>query len=197
MGRWRLVAGVGVVAVLALTLIVLSVRGDSSSSPSTTTLVAVPTTTTRSTPSTTTAVATTQTTTAEQRLAEVEMLLQELWFGWFDAIYRKDQAALWKVVATTTFYKDGMAAMNSMEFIAKPTIQTVLVDEVTILLDRPDCLVVENSIDMTAFRGINGDKTVRVLWPEDPYGFRFATAWLFPNDLWLDDCDNLARETTE
>ena len=37
MSRWRLVAGVGVVAVLALTLIVLSVRGGSPSVSSTTT----------------------------------------------------------------------------------------------------------------------------------------------------------------
>lgn len=68
-------------AVLALTLIVLSVRGNSASNPSTTTLVAGPSpSTTTSAPSTTTTGATTLTTTAEQRLAEVQALLQELWF---------------------------------------------------------------------------------------------------------------------
>jgi hypothetical protein len=192
-----LVAGVGVVAVLALTLIVLSVRGDSSSNPSTTTAVAGPsTTTTTSVPSTTTTLATTLTTTAEQRLAEVEVLLQELWFGWFDAIYRKDPDALWEVVATTTFYDAGVAAMETMEFVAAPTSEGVLIEELSILLDRPDCLVVENSIDMTAFRGLDGDTTVSVLWPDARFGFRFATGWQFANDLWLNDCDNLEREVT-
>lgn len=183
-------------AVLALTLIVLSVRGDSPSN-STTTLAAEPsTTTTTSAPSTTTAAATTLTTTAEQRLAEVEALLQELWFGWFDAIYRKDPEALWDVVATTTFYDDGVAAMDSMEFIAAPSLNDVLIGDLTILLDRTDCLVVEHFVDMSHFRGVTGDNTVRVLWPDERYGFRFATAWRFPNDLWLADCDNLVRGAT-
>jgi hypothetical protein len=185
------------VAVLALTLIVLSVRGDSSSNPSTTTVAAGPsTTTTESAPSTTTTAATTLTTTAEQRLAEVEALLQQLWFGWFDAIYRKDPDALWEVVATTTFYDAGVAAMETMEFIAAPTSEGVLIEDLSILLDRPDCLVVENSIDMTAFRGLDGDTTVSVLWPDIGFGFRFATGWQFANDLWLNDCDNLVREVT-
>lgn len=183
-------------AVLALTLIVLSVRGDSSSN-STTPLAAEPsTTTTTSAPSTTTTVATTVTTTAEQRLAEVEVLLQQLWFGWFDAIYRKDPDALWQVVATTTFFEDGVAAMDSMEFIAPPTLNDALIGDLSILLDRPDCLVVEHFVDMSRFRAVTGGGTVRVLWPDERYGFRFATAWQFPNDLWLDDCDNLVREAT-
>jgi hypothetical protein len=126
-------------------------------------------------------------------LAEVEELLQDLWFGWFDAIYRKDPDALWQVVATTTFHADGVAAMDSMEFIAAPTRSDVLIRDLSILLDRPDCLVVENSIDMTAFRGLDGDTTVTVLWPYARYGFRFATGWRFANDLWLNDCDNLVR----
>jgi hypothetical protein len=194
--RWRLVAGVGVVAVLALTLIVSSVRGDSSSYPPATTLVASPSPTTTTSPPSTTTAAATLTTTAEQRLAEVEVLLQELWFGWFDAFYRKDTEALWDVVATRTFFADGVAAMDSMEFTAEPTLEMVVVRDLTILLDRPDCLVVENSINMTAFRGLNGGTTVTVLWPDEPYGLRFATGWQYANDLWVNDCDNLTRDPT-
>lgn len=196
MSRWRLVAGVGVVAVLALTLIVLSVLGDSSSNSTTTTLLAGSTTSTTSPTSTTTTAATTLTTTAEQRLAEVEELLGDLWFGWFDAIYRKDPDALWDVVATTPFHEDGVAAMDSMEFIAAPTPSGVVIGDLTILLERPDCLVVDHFVDMSQFRGVVGDNTVRVLWPDASHGFRFATAWQFANDLWLSDCNDLEREVT-
>ena len=194
-----MVAGVGVVAVLALTLIVLSVRGGSPPvSATTTTLIAAPTTTdTTSLPSSNTnAESTTVTTSAAQRTAEVEALLQDLWFGWFDAIYRKDPDALWQVVATTTFHNAGVAQMESMEFIAAPTRNQVVIADLTILLDRRDCLVVENSIDMTAFRGFLGDTTVTVMWPDERYGLRFATGWQFANDLWLNDCDNLVRDFT-
>ena len=185
-------------AVLALTLIVLSVRGDSSSNPSTTTLAAVPTTTTtKSTPSTTTTVATTQTTTAEQRLAEVETLLQELWFGWFDAIYRKDQDALWKVVATTRSHDAGVAAMDIMEFTGQPGAAAVHIHSLEMLLDRADCLVAFYTIDVSDFRGTgSASEHVSVLWPDDEHGFRLASGWTHPDDLWLMDCDDLDRGGT-
>jgi hypothetical protein len=187
------------VAVLALTLIVLSVRGDSSSNPTTTTLVAgTSTTTTTSTPSTTTTGATTLATTAEQRLAEVEVLLQDLWFGWFDAIYRKDPDALWEVVATTRLHQDGLAAID-MEglFIAEPERSGVAMLELEILLDRSDCLVVWSLKNFDTFRGPIGDTdSVNVLWFDQEHGWRFATDWQFKGDLWLQDCDNLERETT-
>jgi hypothetical protein len=187
------------VAVLALTLIVLSVRGDSSSNPTTTTLVAGPstTTTTTSTPSTTTTGATTLTTTVEQRLAEVEVLLQDLWFGWFDAIYRKDPDALWEVVATTTFYDAGVAAMETTQFTSEPRANEVMIPAAEILLDRQDCLVVFHEVDLSSFLGDGAtSEVVTVLWPDSRYGFRFATDWQFRNDLWLDDCDNLDRDPT-
>ena len=132
LSRWRLVAGVGVVAVLALTLIVLSVQGGSS-------IISLDYNAVgeldhhhrrrrRQYPSTTTE-ATTVTTTAEQRLAEVEELLRDLWFGWFDAIYRKDPDALWQVVATTTSYDAGVAAMETMAFTARPLEATVMIED--------------------------------------------------------------------
>jgi hypothetical protein len=123
--------------------------------------------------------------------------LKELWFGWFDAIYRKDPDALWEVVATTRNYEAGVAAMDTMEFTSPPTFQGVQIPSFEILLDRPDCLVVEQSLELSAFRGGNSSgSTVSVLWPDTRYGFRFATDWQFSNDLWIQDCDNLEREVT-
>jgi hypothetical protein len=140
---------------------------------------------------------TTLTTTAEQRLAEVEDLLGDLWFGWFDAIYRKDADALWEVVATTTFHEAGVDAMRSTNFIAPPNLTGVRIARTEILLDSQECLVVSHEADLTAFLGEAGSsEVVSVLWPDDRYGFRFATDWQFRNDLWQSDCDNLEREMT-
>ena len=103
-------------------------------SPATT--AAQPTTTVLAT--TTIEGSTTSTTTEEQREAEVEQILTDLWFGWFDAIYRKDADALWDVVATTPLItsrasSDGLKLQ--FEYAPSSDGPDDLVDE--ILLDRP------------------------------------------------------------
>jgi hypothetical protein len=47
------------------------------------------------------------------RVAEVEGILRELWFGWFDAIYRKDPEALWEVDATQVGHAAGLAVLQA------------------------------------------------------------------------------------
>ena len=34
------------------------------------------------------------------------------------------------------------------------------------------------------------------LWPDQRYGWRFATPGCTPDDLWLADCDEVVREVT-
>jgi hypothetical protein len=131
-------------------------------------------------------------------LAEVETILQELWFGWFDAIYRKDADALWEVVATTKKHEEGLAAM-AMEglFVEPPSVDGVVILRLDILRDEDDCLVVYSEEDYSAFRGNVGiGQGVSVLWPDPRYGWRFATSWRNAEDLWAGDCDKLVRETT-
>jgi hypothetical protein len=174
---------------------------DRSTPGPTTTLLASPTTTAES-PTTTQLVtttaegSTTSTTTEEQRLAEVEQILTDLWFGWFDAIYRKDADALWNVVATTPFHEAGIAAMDELTFDAEPSSEQLGVTIVDVLLDRPDCLVVQNTVSMPFLVTNPSDSGVNVLWPDERYGWRFATAWVYPGDLWKADCDDLVREET-
>ena len=202
--RWRLLAGVGVVAVLALTLIVSVQQGSPPFSSPTTTLSAASTPTTTPTTSTTTpptspsttSEQTTSTTNAEHRLAEVEALLQDLWLGWFDAIYRKDPDALWRVVATTRNHDAGVAAMDTMDFTAPPSVQSFQLEDLEILLDRPDCLVTFYQIDASVMLDQPPSQFVSVMWPHPQHGFRFASDWRFPNDLWAPDCNELEREAT-
>jgi hypothetical protein len=144
----------------------------------------------------TTIAPTTSTTSAEQRQAEVEELLQRLWFGWFDAIYRKDADALWQVVATTRFHDAGVAAMETREFVAAPYARASAIADLEILLDRVDCLVSFYRIDSGPVIAEPPADFVSVLWPDDRFGFRFATSWQYKNDLWLQDCDTVEREVT-
>jgi hypothetical protein len=188
--RW--VTGVAVVVVLAGAVILLANRGEDPVTPTSTSVVVTMTT---SSASSTSAVATT-TTTEEQRLVEVEELLRDLWFGWFDAIYRKDANALWQVVATEALHGAAVEAMTSLAFVAPPAKASILLRDLDVLLDRTDCLVVHYRMDARLFLAESESQFVSVMWPDDRYGLRFATAWQFPDDLWQMDCDDLVREET-
>ncbi|HEY7705143.1 MAG TPA: hypothetical protein VID03_09990, partial [Acidimicrobiia bacterium] len=133
------------------------------------------------------------TTQAASREEEVKAILEDLWFGWFDAIYRKDEDALWAVVATEKLHDDGVSLMGQPGTFTSAPVRGSSVTGQTILLDRQDCLVVLADLDFSAFRGPGMTaETVSVLWPDERYGWRFATDWQHPDDLWLNDCDNLA-----
>jgi hypothetical protein len=198
LSRWRWVTGVGVVAALAGALIFLSLQRGGDPVASTTSLsTSVVVSTTDEMEVTTTAEPALTTTTSEaQRRAEVEELLRDLWFGWFDAIYRKDPDALWQVVATTRFHDSGVAAMETLGFTSEPQADSFHIRSTDVLLDRSDCIVVYYELDASDLVGQPAAPFVSVLWPDPRYGFRFATDWQYINDLWLQDCDNLEREET-
>lgn len=188
MPRWRYAAATGIIVLLAAVLVALLVDDDpvvsAAPPPSVTSTTALP--------------STTSTTTAEQRVEEVRIILEDLWFGWFDAIYRKDPEALWRVVANEEGHEAGVAAMDRAEFTESPTREGVVTLDLEILLDRPDCLVVYVVHDLSAFKGSagTGDAIVDVLWPDARYGWRFAAHWKYRDDLWQADCDYRTREST-
>lgn len=184
----------GIVGVLALAAGWMIWRDRSTPGP-TTTLLASPTTTTSVAITTTTAAATT-TTSEDDRIAEIEQILTDLWFGWFDAIYRKDADALWDVVATQRQHDAGTAAMENLTFESAPTREELDVRVSDVLLDRDDCLVVFQHLTANPLEGAPSIETVEVMWPDPRHGWRFATSWVHPNDLWQADCDEVVREVT-
>ena len=188
----------GIVGVLALAAGLMIWRDQSITAPTTTLLAAPPTTAepVPTTSATTTSAAMTTTTTEEQRVTEVEAILTDLWFGWFDAIYRQDPDALWDVVATTPFHEAGVKAMESLQFDEEPSRDVLSVVVSGVLLDRTDCLVAENLISLPFLAGDPSNNGVNVLWHEEARGWRFATSWLYAGDLWQADCDEVVREVT-
>jgi hypothetical protein len=145
---------------------------------------------------TTTVEASTTVPTEDQRQAEVEDILTDLWFGWFDAIYRKDADALWEVVATTAKFEAGVEAMNTLVFVHPPTPDGIDVKIDKLLLDRTDCLVPFGTTTATFLNGEPSVKGLEVLWPDPRHGWRLATSWVHAEDLWLADCDDVVRENT-
>jgi hypothetical protein len=199
MHRLRLAVAIGIVGILGVIAVLAWPRdedpGGDAAGPTATTTTAPPTTSSTPPSTTTTTEPTTTTISAEARIAEVEAILRDLWFGWFDAIYRKDAAALWEVVATSTKHAEGVQAMEFAEF-GEPTPEGVQVEVLEILLDRTDCLVVHDRVSVGGFTIEGSSEAVDILWPDERYGWRRATAWVNPSDLWLSDCDDLQREET-
>ena len=186
MSRWRWMAALGVVAVLAAVVVAVGVWGQEA--PTTTTQAAVVSTSSSLTSTSSSTSTTTTTSVVVDREAEVEAVLQELWFGWFDAIYRKDEEALRRVVATEDAYQDGLTAMERATFIAAPTLHETRVEVLEILRDSPTCLVVWSRVDVSVYRGEGmTSEAVEVLWPTSD-GWAHASSWLYPEDLWEQDC---------
>ncbi len=100
------------------------------------------TTSTSSTSTTTSAVVeTTSTTSMDQRIAEVTEIVRQVDFGWFDAIYRKDEAALADVVAVQESF-DTRCRVDGRQFVlcrrADPGREPVI-EVQELLIDRVDC----------------------------------------------------------
>ncbi|MDH3398287.1 MAG: hypothetical protein OEM81_10710, partial [Acidimicrobiia bacterium] len=100
-------------------------------------------TSTSSTSTTSTVPETTTTVSVDQRIAEVTEIVRQVDFGWFDAIYRKDEAALLDYVASQENYDIGVEMMADVSFlITEPTLESTVVVLHELLIDRDDCLAV-------------------------------------------------------
>ena len=115
-------------------------------------------------------------------------------FGWFDAIYRKDEAALLDVVAVQKDYNIGVELMEDDSFfVDPPTLETTVIVVHEVLIDRRDCLAVSYFGDSSAFRGDGAaGETIMALWPR-PSDSSWRSAYL--GDVWEDACDVYTRES--
>ncbi|MEX2280000.1 MAG: hypothetical protein WEA76_07930 [Acidimicrobiia bacterium] len=155
-------------------------------------VVAMPVTTTTTT---TTVLPTTTTTTTGgvDREAEIEEILRDFYFGWFDGIYRQDVDTLDRVAGSTEVFESGVAAFGKPKYTAQPTREAVGVKVKNVLLDRPDCLVVSADIDFRSFIDID-----RVMPAVDVF-FRVGDRWgravsyQYEKEMWQFACDFMPR----
>ena len=157
-------------------------------------VVALPaTTTTTAEVVTTTTLPPTTTTTVVDRHTEVEGIVAELYFHWFDGLYRRDLETIDRVAGVNRIFEWAEEAFDRVVFTEAPTRQALGVDLKRILLDRPDCLVVSAAIDFRSFVDVeNVMDTVDVLFPVgDHWGF--AKFYKYEREMWQADCDHLQR----
>ncbi len=193
---WRVGVVITLIVVMAIALASLLLRDSDAATADTTlapTTTSLPTTTTSAPTSSTTAATTTTTINPEARIAEVELILEDLYVRWFDAIYRKDESALPDIVALQRDYDSAVVAMDANGYAANPATVGVDIHVIEVLQDDPDCLVVHNKLDASRVFGEPATSTgVDVLWPHNK-GWRLARSWSGPGDLWQVDCDLTSR----
>ena len=116
------------------------------------------------------------------------MLLEELYFGWFEAIYHNDEDRVREVIATAVYLDAFHEAAESMELPRAPTRSDVRITDLEILRDDQSCLVIFSTLDLTDWRGPEATvEGVNVLLRHDGK-FKLGTAWTNRSDLWHTDC---------
>jgi hypothetical protein len=189
--------GIGVIVALAVAIWAAVSSGNdevpptsSTSSPASSTSMST-SSSTATTPTTTTSTATSVpgTTDPGARLEEVRLILEDLYFRWFDAIYRKDEEAVMDVIATPERLDAFREAAANHQYPTEPLREQVAVRELELLRDGPDCLVTFSTLDLTGWLGDGmTSSAVDVLWPHDERSWRRASLWTNRNDLWENDC---------
>ena len=190
MEGWRGALALGIV--FALGLVVVSAR-PTPPEPSAA-VESVRRSTTPTVPTTPTSGTRSTTTTTLPRQVELERMIGDLYWAWFDGVHRNDMAAIETVAGTEAVIEWAVGAFDSVEFTAVPTRDQISVEVHDVLLDRPDCLVVSVDVDYRSFLGGDVHSTVDVYFPVDD-GWGFARKYVYERELWQVDCDHLARRS--
>ncbi|MEX2653986.1 MAG: hypothetical protein WD532_03045 [Acidimicrobiia bacterium] len=156
-------------------------------------VVAMPVTTTTTVVPTTVLPTTTTTSVVVDREIEIEEILRDFYFGWFDGIYRQNVDTLDRVAGSTEVFESGVAAFGKPKYTAAPTREAVGVEVKNVLLDRPDCLVVSADIDFRSFIDID-----RVMPAVDVFfrvgdGWGRAVSYQYEKEMWQFACDYMPR----
>ena len=211
--------GIGIIALLALLLVVFAFTQGDDPPATTTTLVAAPTSTappttttapTTTVPTTTPAPTTTVPTTTPApttthdltaREAEVEALVKELEFALWDADYRRDTEALRDLIGGQALWDRWMGVEDPLSYYAtEPAPDTFGLTLNEILLDREDCIVAHVTEGPTRFlndHGVVEDLTI-VMWAVErsSRGWQLADRLLgTTEDHWRGLCDAVDRPT--
>jgi len=152
-----------------------------------------PTTATTTVPSTTTTTPPATTTTVVDRESEIAEMLRDFYFGWFDGIYRQDTDTLDRIAGSDAVFERGVAAFGEVAFTAAPRREAVGVDVKTVLLDRPDCLVVSADIDFRSFVATDEVMPAVDVFFRVGDGWGRAVSYLYEQELWLVACDHMQR----
>ncbi|MEX2425002.1 MAG: hypothetical protein WD990_13585 [Acidimicrobiia bacterium] len=150
---------------------------------------------------TTTAPATTSTTppprttstTQVDRWSEIEGIVADFYFAWFDGIHRQDPETLDRAAGSDAVLEQGIAAFETLQFTATPTRDTLGVELKNVLLDRPDCLVISADVDFRAFVDIDEVMEAVDVFFRVGDGWGRAVSYKYEQELWQVACDHMQR----
>lgn len=123
---------------------------------------------------------------------EAEVILRELWFGWFEGIYNQDEDRIREVVATEEYLEAGTTAFETLEFTEGPARDQIVFMGVEILRTDAECLALwseSNASFLTEGPNRTGVDIMR--WVAGKW--LLASSWVDRNDLWEADCEALLR----
>ena len=161
---------------------------DDSASPSTTLLASTPTTFASASTSTPSDPATAAGSHVVETVEEAEEVLRELWFGWFEGIYKQDEDRIREVVATEEQVQTARDQFGVMEFVAPPTREGLVFSETEILRSDEECLAVWAEVSGD-FRPGSSEGVHVVRWNSESW--TYLNYWALRDDLWPADCDAL------
>ena len=195
--------GVGIVAILALALIIVLASGGDDVPATTTTApptaaptTAPPTMPTTVAPTTTTTAAPTTTLDPAARAAEIEALVGNLEFALWEADYAQNLDELADVIGSEAFWNRWTGVEDPLSYYSSaPTRDSLDVALNAVLLDRANCIVADVTEDPTQF--LNEDSEIErliiVMWPfaDASLGWRIAERWAggTPESEWIRDCN--------
>jgi hypothetical protein len=141
----------------------------------------------------TTASPTTTSTTITDRWSEIERIVADFYFAWFDGIYRQDPETLDRAAGSDAVLEQGIAAFETLEFTAPPTREALHVELKNVLLDRPDCLVISADVDFRSF--VDFDEVMEAVDVFFPLGGGWgrAVSYKYEQELWQVACDHMQR----
>ena len=176
---------------LAFGIWILWPRGDPVSNTTTTVdAVAVPTTVTLTIPSVSSSTSTTLGSDDHivESVEEAEMILRELWFGWFEGIYNEDEDRIREVVATEELVDAAKLQFETMQFFEIPELSKVLIQSTEVLRADADCLSVWAEVS-AEFR--EGTSTGVAILRRVDGRWKLISVWVNRGDLWDADCDSV------
>ena len=156
-------------------------------------VVVMAATTTTVTSTTTTTVRSTTTTIVLDRRSEIEAIVADFYFAWFDGIYRQDFEALDRAAGSNAVLERGIAAFETLEFTAPPTRDDLGVELKNVLLDRPDCLVISADVDFRSFVDIDEVMEAVDVFFRVGDGWGRAVSYKYEQELWQVACDHMQR----
>jgi hypothetical protein len=118
---------------------------------------------------------------------EAEAILRELWFGWFEGIYNRDEDRIREVVGSSQQVDAAVAQFGQLELTRAPMTSDFTFTDTEILHASDDCTAIWTQTTASGFTSI-GFEGVHIFRQSEESWF-FVSLWTHRDDLWEAECE--------